>query len=231
MGVTHRLATHKRGSVIMKFFALLPCLLASTAAYSIPYAGYSGYAGYAGYAGGYHPAHPVAYAAHHIAAPALVAAPAPVVAAPPAPAVAPVAVAKAAPVQAVAVEAAPVAAVAPQTTSSQFRAEDEDGNIAYGYQNINNAAEQRGNALGVVEGSYSFRDEAGLHTVSYVADDLGFRLPGRSKRSVAPVAYAGVPAVGYAGVPAVVQSAPAVRDAVLTTIKLNPGHAIFYRVD
>merc|ERR1712130_932769 len=113
---------------------------------------------------------------------------------------------------------------------------------AYGYQNINNAAEQRGTANGNgVTGSYSYVDEAGHHSVSYVADDFGYRVIGRTRRSaqVAPVAYAGlghhlaVAPAAYANVaPAAVAAAPAApaRDAVLTTIKLNPGHAVFYRV-
>ena len=142
---------------------------------------------------------------------------------------------------------APVAAVAPiapEVTSSQYRAEDEAGNTAYGYQNINNAAEQRGTANGNgVTGSYSYVDEAGHHSVSYIADDLGYRVIGRTRRSaqVAPVAYAGPHLVGavapaaYAAVApaAVAVAAPAApaREAVLTTIKLNPGHAVFYRVD
>ena len=42
----------------------------------------------------------------------------------------------------------------------------------------------------------------------------------RAAEDHAPVAYA-----------AQTVSAPAVRDAVLTTIKLNPGHAVAYRVD
>merc|ERR1712055_668585 len=45
---------------------------------------------------------------------------------------------------------------------------------------------------------------------------------------VAPVAYAAAPAVAPA---AVVPSAPATREAVLTKIQLNPGHAVAYRVD
>merc|ERR1712088_61631 len=114
---------------------------------------------------------------------------------------------------------------------------------AYGSQNINNAAEQRGTANGNgVTGSYSYVDEAGHHSVSYVADDFGYRVIGRTRRSaqVAPVAYAGHHLVGaiapaaYAAVaPAAVAAAPAApaREAVLTTIKLNPGHAVFYRVD
>merc|ERR1711970_1481491 len=138
---------------------------------------------------------------------------------------------------------APAAAVAPialEVTSSQYRAEDEAGNTAYGYQNINNAAEQRGTANGNgVTGSYSYVDEAGHHSVSYVADDFGYRVIGRTRRSaqvapvayaaghhvvgaVAPAAYAAVAPAAYAAVaPAAVAAVPAApaREAVLTTIK------------
>merc|ERR1712110_550161 len=114
------------------------------------------------------------------------------------------------------------APIAPEVTSSQYRAEDEAGNTAYGYQNINNAAEQRGTANGNgVTGSYSYVDEAGHHSVSPVAD-AGHNLVG----AIAPAAYAAVAPAAVAAAPA----APA-REAVLTTIKLNPGHAVFYRVD
>merc|ERR1712212_111724 len=205
---THRLAT-QRTRVIMKLFVLLSATLAAASAqYPLGYAGL----GYAPAAYGAYGA--VAPAAYHAAAPVAVAA---------APAVAAV---------------APVAAgapIAPEVTSSQYRAEDEAGNTAYGYQNINNAAEQRGTANGNgVTGSYSYVDEAGHHSVSYVADDFGYRVIGRTRRSaqVAPVAYAGHNLVG-AIAPAAVAAAPAApaREAVLTTIKLNPGHAVFYRVD
>merc|ERR1712198_659645 len=192
---THRLAT-QRTRVIMKFFVLLSTTLAAASAqYPVGYAGL-GYAP-AAYAGAYGAVAPAAY---HAAAPVAVAA---------APAVAPVA------------PVAAVAPIAPEVTSSQYRAEDEAGNTAYGYQNINNAAEQRGTANGNgVTGSYSYVDEAGHHSVSYVADDFGYRVIGRTRRSaqVAPVAYAAVAAA---------PAAPA-REAVLTTIKLNPGHAVFY---
>merc|ERR1711887_495595 len=167
---THRLATH-RTRVIMKFFALLSATLAAASAqYPVP-VGYAGL-GYTpgAYAAGYG-SYGVAPAAYHAAAPVAVAA---------APAVA-------------------VAPIAPEVTSSQYRAEDEAGNTAYGYQNINNAAEQRGTANGNgVTGSYSYVDEAGHHSVSYVADDFGYRVIGRTRRSaqVAPVAYAGHNLVG-----------------------------------
>merc|ERR1712072_1198758 len=178
--------------------------------------------------------------------------------------------------------AAPVAVAAPIAgpVSSQFQAQDEFGNLAYGYQNINSAKQEQGNAYGGVQGSYTYADEAGVHTVSYVADDFGFRVAGdnlpvapvynaalpvapvhnaapvvdtpevaeakaaffaafeaeasRTKRSAqlaafGPTAYAGL-ATGLLPAAPVAAAAPS-RDAVLTTIKLNPGHAVFYRVD
>merc|ERR1712236_68238 len=198
---THRLATHGE-AVNMKFFGILSTVLASAAAqYPIGglHTGYAGYGAPLGYAGV--PIHAAAYAAPIIPAAAPLAAAAPVA-------------------------AAPVAAVSAETTSSQFRAEDEEGNTSYGYQNINNAAQQTGNALTGVQGSYSFRDEAGLHTVSYVADALGYRVTGRSRRSIpiapiAPIGYAGIAAPIDAAAYAAGPAAPS-REAVLTTIKLNP---------
>merc|ERR1712027_69776 len=210
---------------------------------------------------------PVAYAA----APAPVA----VAAAPAAYAAAPVAVA-----------AAPLAAPIAGPVSSQFQAQDEFGNLAYGYQNINSAKQEQGNALGGVTGSYTYADEAGVHTVNYVADDFGFRVASdnlpvapvhnaalpvapvhaaapvvdtpevaeakaaffaafeaeasRTKRSAqlaafGPTAYAGLatgllPAapVAAAAYAAPLAAAAPSREAVLTTVKLNPGHAVFY---
>merc|ERR1739838_1256252 len=232
--------------------AYTPAVAAVPAAYAAAPAAYAP-AAYAGYA-----AAPAAYAA------------------------APVAVA-AAPV-AYAAAAAPIAG----PVSSQFQAQDEFGNLAYGCQNINSAKQEQGNAYGGVTGSYTYADEAGVHTVNYVADDFGFRVAGdnlpvapvynaalpvapvhlaapvvgtpevaeakaaffaafeaeasRTKRSAqlgafGPSAYAGL-ATGLlpaAPVAAAAYAAPAAaapsREAVLTTIKLNPGHAVFYRVD
>merc|ERR1711970_1208554 len=224
------------------------------------------------YAAAYTPAvaaAPVAYAA----APAPVA----VAAAPAAYATAPAAYA-----------AAPVAVAAAGPVSSQFQAQDEFGNLAYGYQNINSAKQEQGNTYGGVTGSYTYADEAGVHTVNYVADDFGFRVASdnlpvapvynaalpvapvhaaapvvdtpevaeakaaffaafeaeasRTKRSAqviaAPTAYAGLatgllPAapVAPAAYAAPLTAAAPSREAILTTIKLNPGHAVFYRVD
>jgi len=219
------------------------------------------------------------------AVPAVAAAPAAYAAAPVAVAAAPAAYA-AAPV---AVAAAPLAAPVAGPVSSQFQAQDEFGNLAYGYQNINSAKQEQGNAYGGVTGSYTYADEAGVHTVNYVADDFGFRVASdnlpvapvynaalpvapvhaaapvvdtpevaeakaaffaafeaeksRTKRSAqlaafGPTAYAGLatgllPAapVAAAAYAAPLAAAAPAREAVLTTIKLNPGHAVAYRVD
>merc|ERR1712088_793956 len=148
---------------------------------------------------------PVAYAA----APAPVA----VAAAPAAYAAAPVAVA-----------AAPLAAPIAGPVSSQFQAQDEFGNLAYGYQTINSANQEQGNALGGVTGSYTYADEAGVHTVNYVADDFGFRVAS-DNLPVAPVYNAALPVAPAAYAAPLAAAAPS-REAVLTTVKLNPGHAV-----
>merc|ERR1711931_15305 len=311
----------------MKFFAVIPAILAAAAAEAqLPiaaqylggaglYNGAYGYAAAAPYAAAY--AAPVAAAvdakfaygapitalnagpltAGPVAAAPALAATAPVVGAQyaaaytpaisavPAVAAAPVAVA-AAPAAYAAAPVAVAAAPAAGPVSSQFQAQDEFGNLAYGYQNINSAKQEQGNTYGGVTGSYTYADEAGVHTVNYVADDFGFRVAGdnlpvapvynaalpvapvhnaapvvdtpevaeakaaffaafeaeasRTKRSAqlaafGPTAYAGLatgllPAAPVAAAAPLAAAAPA-REAVLTTIKLNPGHAIAYRVD
>merc|ERR1712033_1860 len=207
----------------MKFFAVIPAILAAAAAEAqLPiaaqylggaglYNGAYGYAAAAPYAAAY--AAPVAAAvdakfaygapitalnagpltAGPVAAAPALAATAPVVGAQyaaaytpaisavPAVAAAPVAVAAAPAAYAaapVAVAAAPLAAPVAGPVSSQFQAQDEFGNLAYGYQNINSAKQEQGNAYGGVTGSYTYADEAGVHTVNYVADALGFRVAG-----------------------------------------------------
>merc|ERR1711875_50692 len=319
----------------MKFFAVIPAILAAAAAEAqLPiaaqylggaglYNGAYGYAAAAPYAAAY--AAPVAAAvdakfaygapvtalnagpltAGPVAAAPVLAATAPIVgaqyaaayapavaAAPAAYAAAPVTVAAAPAAYAaapVAVAAAPLAAPVAGPVSSQFQAQDEFGNLAYGYQNINSAKQEQGNAYRGVTGSYTYADEAGVHTVNYVADDFGFRVASdnlpvapvynaalpvapvhaaapvvdtpevaeakaaffaafeaeksRTKRSAqlaafGPTAYAGLatgllPAapVAAAAYAAPLAAAAPAREAVLTTIKLNPGHAIAYRVD
>merc|ERR1712013_202121 len=199
----------------MKFFAVIPTILAAAAAEAqLPiaaqylggaglYNGAYGYAAAAPYAAAY--AAPVAAAVDAkfaygapitalntgpvAAAPAL-AATAPIVGAQYAAAYAP-AVAAAA-YAAVAVAAAPLAAPVAGPVSSQFQAQDEFGNLAYGYQNINSAKQEQGNAYGGVTGSYTYADEAGVHTVNYVADDFGFRVAS-DNLPVAPVYNAALP--------------------------------------
>jgi hypothetical protein len=64
-----------------------------------------------------------------------------------------------------------VHAEVPSVTSSQFHSQDEEGNYAFGYKNINGYRVESGNVLTGVSGSYS----DGFRTYNYVADDYGFR--------------------------------------------------------
>merc|ERR1712173_434820 len=83
----------------------------------------------------------------YAAAPAVTYASAPVVAAAPAVtySAAPAVTYAAAPAVAA---AAPVIAAAPYTAGSQFHAQDEFGNLNYGYANINSAKQEVGNTYG-----------------------------------------------------------------------------------
>merc|ERR1711997_384506 len=104
--------------------------------------------------------------------------------------------------QAYAQVAAPVAAPAPivaaapaviPPVSSQFHAGDEFGNSQYGYSNLNSAKHEIGNAFGQKSRSYQYVDPNGkLQTVTYVADELGFRTTD-SRLPVAPVHDAELP--------------------------------------
>ena len=60
--------------------------------------------------------------------------------------------------------------------SEQYHAQDEYGNHEYGYRNLNSAKHEVGVAGGGVRGSYSWRDDAGYHTVHYIADQDGYRI-------------------------------------------------------
>merc|ERR1712198_327655 len=78
---------------------------------------------------------------------------------------------------------------------------------------------------------------AGLAAYPYGAGLLA-SAPADIVANIAPAtpvtgAYAALPAVGYAGAALAAEtvSAPAAREATLTTVKLNPGHAVSYRVD
>merc|ERR1711892_874961 len=75
--------------------------------------------------------------------------------------------------------AAPVAAYAPApyVPSSQFQAQDEFGNLNYGYANLNSAKQETGNTYAGVTGGYSYVDANGqLQKVEYIADGAGFRV-------------------------------------------------------
>lgn len=119
--------------------------------------------------------------------------------------------AAAAPVVAAAVPAAPVA--------SQYQAQDEFGNLNYGYSNINSAKQEVGNAYGGVTGSYQYIDANGLpQRVDYIADALGFRVKA-TNLPVGPavpeaVALVGPEPVVYTGVaPAPVEDTEEVKAA------------------
>ena len=72
-------------------------------------------------------------------------------------------------------------------SSSQFHKQDEYGNLAFGYANINSGRQESGNTYGGRAGGYHYVDANGiLQTVNYVADGLGFRVVA-SNLPVAPV--------------------------------------------
>ena len=86
------------------------------------------------------------------------------------------------------VAAAPIAYAAPMPVpSSQFHAQDEFGNLNYGYTNLNSHKQEVGNTYGGVSGGYSYVDANGvLQQVRYIADGAGFRVAD-SRLPVAPV--------------------------------------------
>merc|ERR1711936_1430342 len=143
----------------------------------LPYSGYSGlpYAGYAGYP--YAVAAPAKFEVKTVEAPTL-----------------PAVTYAAAPALPYAAAAAPAlayadtrVAAAPYSTGSQFHAQDEFGNLNYGYTNINSAKQEVGNTYGGVSGGYSYVDANGeLQQVQYIADGAGFRVAD-SRLPVAPV--------------------------------------------
>ena len=121
-------------------------------------------------------------AAAPVAAPIIAAAPAaaPIIAA--APAAAPIIADGPVPVSTSKVVAAPAL-----PSTSQFHTQDEFGNLAFGYANINSARQESGNTYGGRAGAYSYTDANGIvQTVNYVADGLGFRVAA-SNLPVAPL--------------------------------------------
>merc|ERR1711997_820062 len=84
-----------------------------------------------------------------------------------------------------------VAPVPAAPLAHQHHAQDEFGNLAYGYVDHNSAKHESGNGNIGVTGTYQYVDPAGkLQTVNYVADALGFRVAD-SRLPVGPV-YDGV---------------------------------------
>merc|ERR1719350_2730372 len=90
------------------------------------------------------------------------------------------------------VVAAPVQPPTPiqGVVASQYHAQDEFGNVVYGYSNVNSAKNEQRDALGNVIGSYSYRDGTGYPKhVAYSADEFGFRITNANNfpLAVAPV--------------------------------------------
>ena len=110
---------------------------------------------------------------------------------------------------------ASVRAVPSAPSTSQYHKQDELANFEYGYDNVNSAATQSGNAYTGVAGTYTVKHPAPGRTISYVADGLGFRVTAehRGKRSVA-----------------VVPSTYATAPGTMMVIKYNPGFSTGYRV-
>jgi len=119
----------------------------------------------------------------------------------------------------VAAAAAPVVAhAAPYHPSSQFQAQDEFGNIQYGYSNLNSVKQEVGNTYGGVQGSYSYVDANGVvQTTNYVADHLGFRVQATNL----PVAPA-VPEVELPVAPVFEGKAPVFNPEPLVAPTFNP---------
>merc|ERR1711994_1229088 len=191
----------------MKFFAVLAALLsvglATEEAKPVVYASPLSYAAGYTYAAGY----PYAAGYYPYAAPVTTVK----VEAEPIEAVAPVATVAATPVSYAGAFVHPYA-YAPYAQGSQFHAQDEFGNLNYGYTNINSAKQEVGNTYGGVQGAYSYVDANGeLQRVEYVADDLAFRVAD-SRLPVAPV-YSGVAPVFNPKLPVAPEDTPEVAAA------------------
>lgn len=83
---------------------------------------------------------------------------------------------------------APVANSLDEVVASQYHAQDEFGNVIYGYSNPNSAKTEQRDVYGNVVGSYSYVDGTGLPKhVAYVADDFGFRVTSANNLPIAHV--------------------------------------------
>jgi len=178
----------------MKCIALFTSFVVAALAEPEPYFGRLGYAGiglpvsgYGGYANAYGLG-PIASRSYVSSAPIVtrphVRTVAPAVSAY-TPAVAPVAPVVS-PVVAPYASTATLKAVPAAPSTLQFHKQDEFGNYEYGYDNVNSAKKETGNAKVGVTGSYTVKDLQGVRTVNYVADAFGYRASpahGRKKRS------------------------------------------------
>merc|ERR1719411_1283901 len=132
-------------------------------------------------------------------------------------------------VKAAPVVAAPVAIAPPAAPSSQFQAQDEFGNLQYGYANINSQKHEVGNTYGGVSGSYSYIDANGvIQTTNYISDALGFRVQATNLPVHHVEADAAVPVAEAA--PVVVAAAPAVAAPAVVATKAVEGHAMVPQV-
>merc|ERR1712105_7478 len=84
---------------------------------------------------------------------------------------------------------------------------------------------------GLFGGVYAAAPGAIVANIAHAAPTVA-ALPAAAVAAPLAATYAGLPAT-YAGLPVAAPLAAAApsREAVLTTVKLNPGHAISYRVD
>lgn len=245
----------------MKCIALFTSFLVAALAEPEPYFGRFGYAGiglpvsrYGGYANAYGFG-PLATRTYVSSAPVVarshVAAVAPAV-----PAV-PLAVSPVASVYTPAVapyaSTATLRAVPSAPSTLQFHKQDEIGNYEYGYDNVNSAKKEVGNAQVGVTGFYTVKDLQGTRTVHYVADALGFRASpahGRKKREAyypygnllnsyprvynravaSPLAYS-VAGPAAVPVPAVTLNSVPVSTSVVNAVAASPSTSQFHRQD
>jgi len=196
----------------MKCIAIIATLVVAALAEPEAYYGYgSSGLGY-GYGSGYGAGYGYAGRQYGLVSSRPYAVSAPIVKSAPIVAQAP-AVPVAAPVQYASTSSLRAVPSAPST--SQYHKQDELANFEYGYDNVNSAATQSGNAYTGVAGTYTVKHPAPGRTISYVADGLGFRVTAehRGKRSVA-----------------VVPSTYATAPGTMMVIKYNPGFSTGYRV-
>ncbi|KAK7084350.1 hypothetical protein SK128_016381 [Halocaridina rubra] len=109
---------------------------------------------------------------------------------------------------------APVAAVAPVApVQTQYHAQSELGEYAFGFAGGPSSRDETRDAFGVVRGSYNYIDSEGkIQTQHYVADALGFRVAG-TNLPVAPEAPVAEPLALPGPLPEPVQDTPEVAEA------------------